>query len=345
MNAPVWSALREHRHLLVPAALVAILLAVAAVRVPQLFTGSGLAGAVLVAAPLILAAMAITPIALAGRGGVDLSIGPAIGFVNVTLVTWLVSLGVEHPLAVFAYAVLAGCLWQAALAALIVYVRISPIIASLAGFMILQGVNLVILPRPGGIAPDWLSDWGYGTTLFGPVLGVLIAAFVLWFGFTRTALFAHLQLVGADERTAYTAGIDVNAVRFAAHLVAGVLLGLAAICQTGLIGSGDPSQGNTLTLQAITALVLGGTSLAGGRGGASGSVLGAIAMYLVFVVLSSFNFGAVSGFMTQMSYGLILVLSLLLSLVVGRGRGRGADSASVSRTPRSAVPNVAGAAP
>ena len=82
-----------------------------------------------------------------------------------------------------------------------------------------------------------------------------------------------------------------------------------------MIGSGDPVQGNRYTLQAVTALVLGGTSLAGGRGGGFGSIIGAINMYLIFYVLSSFNFGIISGFVTQMFYGLILVISLIINIL------------------------------
>ncbi|MBO6554797.1 MAG: ABC transporter permease [Roseitalea sp.] len=300
--------------LFVPLVLTGLLLIIAAIRAPQTFTYVGLAGAVLVAAPLILSAVAITPIAIAGRGGVDLSIGPLVGFVNVTIVAWLPALGLSSPAAVFGYAIGMACLWQLTLAFLIIVVRISPIIASLAGFMILSGINLVIMPRPGGFAPDWLADWGWGTELRGPVLYILIGAFVFWFVFRRFPIFQHIRLMGADERTAYSSGVNIVAARVAAHLVAGVFAGLAAVCLTGQIGSGNPLIGNTLTLQAVTALVLGGTSLAGGRGGITGSVLGAVAMYLVFVVLSSFNFGNISGFMTQLCYGLILVGSLLLSL-------------------------------
>jgi len=307
--------------LLVPLVLTAALLIVALIRAPQNFTYIGLAGAVLVAAPLILAAVAITPIAIAGRGGVDLSIGPLIGFVNVTIVVWLPAMGFQSPLAVFTFAIVLACLWQLILACLIIFVRISPIIASLAGYMILSGVNLLVLSRPGGVAPDWLADWGWGTELWGPVLFILIAAFVLWYLFQLSPIYQHIRLMGADERTAYTCGVNITAARIVAHLAAGVFAGLAAICLTGQIGSGNPLIGNTLTLQAVTALVLGGTSLAGGRGGITGSVLGAIAMYLVFVVLSSFNFGNISGFMTQLCYGLILVCSLLLSLLTQRGRG------------------------
>lgn len=314
------SILQRGSHLLVPLGLVLLLGIITAIRAPQTFTYVGLAGAVLVAAPLILAAVAITPIAIAGRGGVDLSIGPLIGFVNVTIVVWLGAFQITNPFLVFAFAIGIACIWQLLLASLIIYVRISPIIASLAGFMILQGVNLVILPRPGGFAPEWLGDWGWGTELFGPVLYILIAACVIWFLFQRSPMFQHIRLMGADERTAYTSGVDIVKARFAAHLMAGVFSGLAALCLTGLIGSGDPTQGNTLTLQAITALVLGGTSLTGGKGGITGSILGALAMYLVFVVLSSFNFGSISGFMTQLSYGLMLVISLLLSVLTSQPR-------------------------
>jgi ribose/xylose/arabinose/galactoside ABC-type transport system permease subunit len=71
--------------------------------------------------------------------------------------------GFTDPVSVFAFAIAVACAWQALLAAIVIYVRVPPIIVSRAGYLILQGVNLVILPRPGGTAPDWLSDWGYGT--------------------------------------------------------------------------------------------------------------------------------------------------------------------------------------
>ncbi|MDG2405980.1 MAG: hypothetical protein P8M25_13805, partial [Paracoccaceae bacterium] len=85
---------------------------------------------------------------------------------------------------------------------------------------------------------------------------------------------------------------------------------------TSLISSGDPSQGTTYTLMAVTALVLGGANLAGGRGGAFGSMLGALNIYLVTYVLATFNFGTLQSFVTDLSFGLMLVFSLLISLFV-----------------------------
>lgn len=306
-------------HLSVPVILLVALLLATVLRGPQLFSNDGIAGAVIVAAPLILATLALTPIVMVGRGSVDLSVGPLIGFINVTLVHWLVENGYQSPLLVFGYVILAGILYQLIQGLIIVYVRVAPIIVSLSGFLVLAGVNLVILQRPSGAAPDFMASWGSGTHLFSPILYMLLASIAFWFLATRTGFFTNLRLTGADERTAYTSGIRTDAIRLGAHALGGVFAGLSALAYTALIGSGDPTQGSTYTLSAVTALVLGGTSLAGGRGGGLGSILGAINMYLISYVLSTFSFGVVSGFVTQMAFGVILVLSLLVStLMIGR---------------------------
>lgn len=307
-------------HLTVPVVLLIVLLSASVLRGPRLFSNDGIAGAVIVAAPLILAALALTPIALVGRGSVDLSIGPLVGFINVTLVKWLVENGIQSPVAVFGYVVLAGVLYELLEALIIVYVRVAPIIVALSGYLVLTGVNLVILQRPSGTAPDFMASWGSGTQLLSPVLYVLLIAFALWFLLTRTGFFTQLRLTGADERMAYTSGVRTDLVRLAAHMVGGVFAGLSALSYTALIGSGDPTQGSTYTLSAVTALVLGGTSLAGGRGGGLGSILGALDMYLISYVLSTFSFGVVSGFVTQLAYGVILVLSLVISVVLSGRR-------------------------
>jgi ribose transport system permease protein len=308
----------SNRHLIVPIALLVVLLVLCAIRAPKLFSVDGIAGAVIVCAPLTLAALALTPIALVGRGGVDLSIGPLIGFINVTLVHWLVEHDVTSPILIFGYAILAAVSYQLLQAALIIYARVAPIIVTLSGYLVLTGVNLVILSRPSGTSPDWMSTWGTGTEVFSPVLTMVVIAVLGWVLWSKTAFYRQVRLTGADERTAFTSGVRIYAVRFGAHIVAGIYAALAAIAYTALIGSGDPTQGSTYTLTAVTALVLGGTSLAGGRGGGIGSVLGAICMYLISYFLSTFNFGTTSGFVTQLSYGLVLVLSLLSSLAFAR---------------------------
>ena len=305
-------------YLLVPILSLFALLIVAVLRAPNLVSSVGIGSAIIVSAPLILATYSLTLIAMAGRAGVDLSIGPLIGFINVSLIQLFAAEVVTSPVAFFAYAIIVGVLYQLLMGLIIVYVRVQPIIVALSGYLALVGLNLVILPRPGGVAPEWMMPWGLGTSIWSPVLAILVVATAAWFLLARTAFFGHLRLMGSDERTAYTAGVRINVVRLGAHAVAGVYGALAALTFTSLISSGDPTQGTTYTLMAVTALVLGGTSLAGGRGSIIGSLLGALNIYLITYVLSTFNFGMVQSFVTDAAYGVILVVSLLLTLVLPR---------------------------
>lgn len=299
-----------------PALLLVVLLAVAAIRGPDLLTSAGIGGAVVSSAPLILAAMALTPITIAGRGAVDLSIGPLIGFINVTIIQLLVNNGINAPVKVIAYAIAAGAVVQVLSGVVVAALRIEPIIVALGAYLVLSGLNLVIMPRPGGQAPTWLAGWGAGRSVFSPMLVVLIVAGLIWWTFTKTAIYTHLRLSGSNERTAYASGIPIGAMRVLAHAVAGVFAGLAGLCFTGLIGSGDPNQGSTYTLLAVTALVLGGTSLAGGSGGMLGSAIAAIDIFLISYVLATFSLGSLASFVVQLTNGVILVAALLITLLL-----------------------------
>lgn len=302
--------------LTVPTILFALLLAVTAVQAPRLFSVPGISNAILVSAPLILATLSITPIVMAGRGAVDLAVGPLIGFINVTLIAWLSGNGITNPIVFCLWAVAAGAGYQIVQALIVTYVRISPIIVSLSGFLILTGVNLMVMKRPGGVAPEWMYSWAGGgeARVLSPILMLVLVALALWGLVTRTGFHRQLRLVGADERMAYTAGVRVDLIRILAYALGGVFAGFAALSYTALISSGDPTQGSTYTLQAVTALVLGGANLAGGRGGATGAVLGALNMFLISYLLGSFNFGTMSGFITSLAYGVILAGSLLINL-------------------------------
>ncbi len=303
-------------YLFVPIVLMLALLIVAVLRTPNLVTSSGIGGAIIVATPLVLATYAVMALAIAGRGTVDLSIGPLIGFINVTLVQLYGAHLIGSPFSFFLWAAFVGVSYQVAMALIIIFIRVQPIIVSLSGYLALSGINLVIMARPGGTTPDWMSNWGQGTSVWSPVLVVLVLSTLAWLLFTLTPFYGHLRLMGSDERAAYTSGVRINIVRLGAHVIAGLYASLAAITYTSLIGSGDPTQGTTYTLIAITALVLGGASLAGGRGGAIGSLLGALNLYLITAVLATFNFGAVQSFVTDLSYGVVLVASLLLTLAL-----------------------------
>jgi ribose transport system permease protein len=303
-------------YLLIPILLLAILVSIAVIRGPNLISLSGFGSAIIVAAPLILATYALMSVALAGRGTVDLAVGPLLAFINVSIVT-LNSLGlVTSPLGVFVVAIGIGVIYQVLFALVIIVVRVQPIIVALSGFLALSGINRVILPRPGGVAPDWMISWGLGNTIFSPVLLILVLATGGWLLFTLSPFFKHLRMMGYDERAAFTAGVRSDVVRVGAHVIAGIFVGLGAVCYTALIASGDPTQGTTMSLTAVTAVVLGGVSLAGGRGTVIGALLGATNLFLIGYVLATFQFGPVQGFVTQLLYGLTLIASLLLTMLV-----------------------------
>ena len=306
----------QSTYLLIPILLLSILLGIAVIRGPAIVTLEGLGSAITVAAPLCLATYALMSVAIAGRGTVDLAVGPLLAFINVIIVSLNELDLVTSPLGVFVLALAIGIAYQVLFALVIIIVRVQPIIVALSGFLALSGINRVIMQRPGGTAPEWMSSWGLGDTIFSPILLLLVIATGGWLLFTLSPFYKHLRMMGYDERAAFTSGVRGNLVRVGAHIIAGIFVALAAICYTALIASGDPTQGTTMSLTAVTAVVLGGISLAGGRGNVLGALLGAINLFLIGYVLATFNFGSVQAFVTQMSYGLILIASLLLTLLV-----------------------------
>ncbi len=263
------------------------------------------------AAPLIGAAIASTPAILAGRGGLDLSVGPLMGFVNAIVIKVLfLDLGLGSPFviipAALAIGVAVGCI-NGIMAAVL---RIQPIVATLGTFLVLTGVTLTILPAPLGPAPAWLK------TLSGPLSAIpLLVIFVIWWAVQRLPVFSQLMAVGSDDRAAFTAGVPTTRVRFFAYAFGGGLSGIAGLMLTALIGSADPNIGPTFTLTAIAAVALGGISLAGGRGTIYGAATGAIVIFLLQSVLTTFN---VSTHLLQLANGAILVAAVVLTAVQDR---------------------------
>ncbi|TPN02030.1 ABC transporter permease [Mesorhizobium sp. B2-1-3A] len=296
--------------------LLAILLAVNLILSPARFQPGSWGALVGLAAPLIGAAIASTPVILAGRGGIDISVGPLMGFVNAVVIQLLfLKAGISSPLLLVPAALLIGALVGAANGFLATVVRIQPIVATLGTYLILTGVTLTILPAPIGPAPAWLKALASPWSLLP-----LLLMFLAWWLVRRMPYYDQLMAVGSDDRAAYTAGVDVTRVRFIAYVMTGILGGCAGLMLTALIGSADPNIGPTYTLIAIAAVALGGVSLAGGRGGVAGAAIGAIDIFLLQSVLTTFN---VSTFVLQIAYGAILVLAVMLTALQERLATRG----------------------
>ncbi|PSJ65194.1 ABC transporter permease [Kumtagia ephedrae] len=300
--------------------LLVLLLAVNIAVNPARFAPGAWGTLIGLAAPLIGAALASTPAILGGRGGIDISVGPLMGFINALIVLVLVQrLGIETPWIIVPAAVLIGAAVGAGNGVLATVLRIQPIVATLGTYLILIGITLTILPAPTGTVPAWLRALG------GPLsILPLTAVFLAWIAIRRLPYYDHLMAVGSDDRAAYTAGIPVTLVRFLSYVITGAFAGVAALMMTALIGSADPSIGPTYTLMAISAVALGGVSLAGGRGGLLGAAIGAIDIFLLQSALTYFN---LSTFVLQIAYGVVLVLAIVLTALHERLLGRAKETA------------------
>ena len=179
----------SNKYLMVPIFIFFSLLIFALIRSPIIISQSGIGSAIMLTAPLILTTYALTFIAMAGRGGVDLSIGPFMGFINVSSIQLYAAGFLQTPIGWFVYAIAMGLIWQLFYALIVCFVRVSPIIVSLAGYLAFAGINIVILPRPGGIAPDWLIPWGEGFTIFNEIFLLMILATILFY------IITHLSLI------------------------------------------------------------------------------------------------------------------------------------------------------
>jgi ribose transport system permease protein len=298
--------------------LLFMLLAVNLVLNPARFHPAAWGTLIGLAAPLIGAAVASAPVIMAGRGGIDISVGPLMGFVNAVVIQMIfLRWGIGSPLVIVPVAMLLGAAVGAANGFMATVLRIQPIVATLGSYLILAGLTLTILPAPVGPAPAWLK------AMAGPISIVPLAAiFLLWWLVRRTPYYDLMMAVGSDDRAAYTAGVPVTKVRFIAYVMTGVLASIAGLMLTALIGSADPNIGPTYTLIAIAAVALGGVSLAGGKGGLVGAAIGAIDIFLLQSLLTAFN---VSTYVLQVAYGAILVAAVILTAFQDRLATRGAS--------------------
>jgi ribose transport system permease protein len=295
---------------------VVVMIVATGAKNPAFYTG-GWKQVLVYASPLILLAMAQAPVVLAGRGGLDLSIGPAAGLISVLLAGELMPRGISVWWAICIAALVLGALSGTVNGVLSAVIRIPPIIATLATYLVFTGLASQLLSSPTGSIPSWLT-WFIDTG--GPlpnVTYVILAVGLLWFALCRTAYWRNLRAVGSNDRAAFTAGVPVTTVRLSAYVVAGVVTGIGGLTLTAVLGGADSTVGPTYTLQAIAAVALGGVSLSGGRGGLTGAVCGAALLFLIQNYLTLLE---VSSFVLQMIYGVVLIVAVVSNGIWDRRR-------------------------
>ena len=131
---------------------------------------------------------------------------------------------------------------------------------------------------------------------------------LLWIGLRRTPYVQSLLAVGDHDATAFSAGMDVNAVRISAYALGGLIAAVGGIALTGLVRSADAQVFNNYILVALAAVALGGTNLAGGRGGLFPSMMGATCIFLLENLLTSLH---ASAYFIEVAYGGVLFIAVL----------------------------------
>jgi ribose transport system permease protein len=259
-------------------------------------------------APFAIAGMASTPAFLSGRGGIDLSIAPLMGFTNILLVTKLFGTVLGGPEFAVPILLAIGAAVGAINGIMIARLRIPPVIATLGMYFVLSGLDLHLVPNPVTAGPNWTNDLA-GT--IGPVPGALLTIGVpllLWFALRRSPYVDALLSVGDHDATAFSAGMNVDAVRISAYALGGMVAGIGGIALTGLVRSADAQVFTDYILVALAAVALGGTNLAGGRGGLLLSAIGAASIFLLNNLLTNLH---ASAYFIQVAYGGVLFFAVL----------------------------------
>jgi ribose transport system permease protein len=263
---------------------------------------------------LALVAMAQTLPVL--TSGLDLSVGMIFVLTNCIASAvlngppWLVAAGI---LAVLFSGIVCGAINGA----LVVYGRLQPIIATLATGAVYHGLALIVRPVPGGSVEPALAG-ALTTQIFGliPTTLVILLAVVLvvWLPFQLSMTGRGCYAIGSLESAAYMTGIAVRRSRLAAYMLGGLLAALGGLLLTAMTLSGDASatSGGIYTLSSIAAVVIGGTSLMGGVGGAIGSIFGAFVLREVSDLLFVFD---IEPLVQPFIQGLILLGAVSLGAV------------------------------
>jgi ribose transport system permease protein len=264
---------------------------------------------------LALAAIGETIVIIAG--GLDLSAGAVISLTNCLIAAHMTATPQSMWLWIF-LGLSAGAAVGAFNGFLIVVLRLQPVIVTLATMFIVEGLTLLILEQPGGAVPPGCSAALTGDAIPGVLpmsVVILVAAIAIWFLIRATPFGTYIYAAGSEREAARSKGVPVRGVQFAVYVLAGVFYSAAGVFLTAQTGSGDPTVGPPMLLPIFVAVVLGGTSFAGGRGGCVGTVFGALTLMLIVNLLLVFN---VPTYYSSTVEGAILIAAVLTSSL-GRG--------------------------
>ena len=300
--------------------LILLIIAYAWALAPVAFTAFDLGSIVIGALPLVFAAMAQSVIVISG--GIDLSLGVIVAVINVTAASLMENQSFATSLLIAFGLMLMGVVIGSINGGLIVLSGVPDIVVTLAMSFVWGGVALVIMRTPGGGAPTDYQSLGTGTFISTWVpAGVIIIVLVLlavWLPLRWRRPGFAIYAIGSNRERAYLSGVNVAFTRILAYAVGGFFAAMGGLAATATTGIGTPYAGNFITLNSVAAVVLGGVSLAGGKGGVVGPVAAAFCLTLVPSIMV---FQGIDPNYGQVIQGaLIVVVVMLGGLLVLRER-------------------------
>ncbi|MCX5136768.1 MULTISPECIES: ABC transporter permease [unclassified Streptomyces] len=283
---------------------VVVLLLVNTVFTPHFLSTENFRTQAVQVAPVLIVALGM---ALAiGSEGVDLAVGSVMA-----LSTSLLSLYLGYgPWLAILFALVGGVVVGVASGSLIAFVGVQPIVATLALMVAGRGLALVLLPQLKDVRDPTMADLGSGAVLGVPYLVLIAAALALLVAFVvrRTTFGRQLLAIGDSRPAATLAGLPVRRVLILVYVCSGVLAAIAGVLATARLTASDPtSLGNLMELSAITAVVVGGTPLSGGRVRIGGTVAGAVLIQLLTTTLIKHD---LPPSWTQIAQAVVIVLAV-----------------------------------
>jgi ribose transport system permease protein len=202
----------------------------------------------------------------------------------------------------------------------VVVTRVPDIVVTLAFFFIWEGAALLVLDSPGGGTVGWLREIVTGTIGGSPIpvaltewvpkalVLMVVAIGIVWIPLRRSRLGLSMYAVGSDRQAAFRSGVPVQRTKVASYALAGLFAAMGGLALTMITGNATPLQGPYL-LASVAAAVLGGVSLAGGRGGLVGPI---IAVFILRLARQDLTLMSVDPNVAQIVEGLIMVSVVLL---------------------------------
>jgi ribose transport system permease protein len=281
---------------------------------------SGVQGLAISVLPLALAAVGQAIVVISG--GIDLSIGAVMALTSVVSATLMKGQSEEVGVAIVVGVLLLGLVIGAVNGGLVVLTRVPDIVVTLAMSFVWAGCALLVLKTPGGASAIWLKDLVSGSLLNewipkGAVVLLVIVA-LIWIPIRRSRLGLSIYSIGSNRLAAFRSGVPVDRTRVVAYMLTGLFAALGGLALTASTGIATPVPG-PYTLLSVAAVVLGGVSLAGGRGGVFGPIVAVMILQLIRTDMTFLNINTNLAVVLQ---GVILIGVVMIGSLIQIRRDR-----------------------